>query len=116
MNNKVNRLHEQAFQVVYNERQSTIEELLNEDNSVTIHQKNFQVLAAELYKVHHGLTHDIIKDVFKISNVKYNFTNDSFFISHKNIKFVQSISKTISYLGPKICDLLPKSVERFGKY
>ena len=34
-------------------RQQIIEESFNKDKSVSIHQINMQVLAAELYKVHH---------------------------------------------------------------
>ena len=51
LNNKINKLHERALRLVYDDRQSTFEELLNIDKSVTIHHRNLQVLAAELYKV-----------------------------------------------------------------
>ena len=51
LNNKINKLHERALRPVYDDRQSTFDELLNIDKSVTIHHRNLQVLAAELYKV-----------------------------------------------------------------
>ena len=54
LNNKINKIHERTLQLVYDDRQSTFEELLNIDKSLTIHHKNVQVLATELYKVHHG--------------------------------------------------------------
>ena len=37
---------------------------LNIDKSVTIHHRNLQVLATELYKVHHGLASELMDDVF----------------------------------------------------
>ena len=40
LNNKINRLHERCLRVVYNDRLSTFEELLNKDNSVSIHHRN----------------------------------------------------------------------------
>ena len=49
---------------VYDDRQSTFEELLNIDKSVTIHHRNLQVLATELYKVHHGLAPELMSDIF----------------------------------------------------
>ena len=54
LNKQINKLHQRALRLVYDDRQSKFEELLNIDKSVTIHHKNVQMLATELYKVHHG--------------------------------------------------------------
>ena len=51
LNNKINRLHEKCLRVVYNDRLSTFEKLLNNNNSVSIHHKNLQCLATEMFKV-----------------------------------------------------------------
>ena len=64
LNNKLNKLHERALRLVYDDRQSTYEELLNIGKSVTIHHRNLQVLATELYKVHHGLTPELMNNIF----------------------------------------------------
>ena len=37
--------------IVYNEHQHTFKELLERDNSFTIHRKNLQKLAIEMFKV-----------------------------------------------------------------
>ena len=49
-NSKINRLHERCFRIIYSDKQSSIEELLEKDGFVTIHQRNLQVLATEMYK------------------------------------------------------------------
>ena len=49
LNNKINRLHERALQIVYKNDKLTFQELLDMDNSITIHQKNLQRLATEMY-------------------------------------------------------------------
>ena len=41
LNNKINSIHERALRITYNDRTSTFEELLNKDNSVSIHHRNF---------------------------------------------------------------------------
>ena len=64
LNNKTNILHERALRLVYDDKQSTFEELLNIDKSVTIHYRNLQVLGTELYKVHHGLAPELTNDIF----------------------------------------------------
>ena len=110
LNNKINKLHERALRLVYDDRQSTLEELLNIDKLVTIHHRNLQVLVTELYKVHHGLAPELMNDIFKKRNVTYYFRNNSFFET-RNIKSVYYGSETISFLGPKIWEFLPSNIE-----
>ena len=50
MNNKINRLHESCLRVTYNDKVSSFVNLLAKDGSVTIHTKNLQVLATEMFK------------------------------------------------------------------
>ena len=67
LNKKINRLHERCLRVVYNNNQNTFEELLELDNSVSIHYKYLQCLAIELYKIFNGISPDII-ELYKIFN------------------------------------------------
>ena len=77
LNNKINKLHEMALRLVYDDKQSTCEELLNIDKSITIHHRNLQVLVTELYKVHYGLAPEPMNDIFEKRDVTYNFINNS---------------------------------------
>ena len=67
-------------------------------------------LATALCKVHRGLGPDIMNNIFKIRNVKYNFRIDISFVA-RNVNSVHYGSEAISYLGPKIWDLLPKNIK-----
>ena len=40
INNKINKLHERALRVVYNDTITTFEELLLKDKTFTIHHQN----------------------------------------------------------------------------
>ena len=64
MNNKINRIHERALRLVYSDHVSSFDELLKKDRSVSIHHRNIQSLAIELYKFLHGLSPSIMKNVF----------------------------------------------------
>ena len=64
LNNKMNCLHERCLRVTFNDGLSSFEELLERDNSVSVHNRNTQCLATELYKVFNGICPDIIKDIF----------------------------------------------------
>ena len=67
-NNKINRIHKRSLTTVYGDNKSSFKELLWKDKSVKIH-KNLQVLATEIYKVKHGLSPQIIKNVFELKSV-----------------------------------------------
>ena len=66
-NNKINRLHERCLRVTYNDGLSSFEELLERDNSVSVHNRNIQFLAIELYKVFNDICPDIMKEVFPLT-------------------------------------------------
>ena len=51
LNNRINKLHERTLRSVYKDPTLTFEQLLEKDNSFTIHQRNIQKLATEIYKV-----------------------------------------------------------------
>ena len=65
LNKRINKIHEKSLRLVYNDNLSPFAELLAKDNSVTIHDRNLQVLATEIYKA-------IIKNIFDLKNISYN--------------------------------------------
>ena len=66
LNNKINKLQERCLRIVYNNNTSPYEELLETDNSISVHFRNVQALAIELYKVVNGFSPDIMKDFFHL--------------------------------------------------
>ena len=50
-NRKMNWLHERSLRTIYNDKQSPFNELSEKDGSVSIHERNLQVLATEMYKI-----------------------------------------------------------------
>ena len=54
---------------------STFEELLEKDNSVTVHTRNLQLLATEMYKVNKNISPNFICDIFSKSDVACNLSN-----------------------------------------
>ena len=47
-NNRINHLHERALRIVYNDNQSSFENLLRKDRSVSIHHKNIRSFPIEI--------------------------------------------------------------------
>ena len=55
----------------------TFQELLNRDNFVSIHHRNLQVLATEMFKIHRGLSLDILKEIFMPKISLYNLRRNN---------------------------------------
>ena len=71
MNNKINRLHERYLRITYNDKMSSFADLLAKDGSATIHTRNLQVLATEIFRVHKNISLTIVLKACQISNVEY---------------------------------------------
>ena len=110
LNNKINELHERALRLVYKNNTSSFEELLAMDNSYTVHHKNLQKLAIEMYKVQNDLSPSFMRFIFPASANHYNLRNESAFKTY-NIRTVRYGSETISSCGPKIWELIPKEIK-----
>ena len=110
LNNKINRIHERALRLVYQNNLS-FSELLDIDNSVTVHQKNLQVLVPEIYKVKNGIAPDIINDIFELQNPSYNLRSSCNQFSRENVKAVHYGIQSVRYIGPKIWELVPNNIK-----
>ena len=106
MNNKINRLHEKCLGIVYSDKTSSFEKLLDKDGSVTIHTRNLQVLVTEMFNVYRNLSPDIVAEMFRARRNNYNLRHSSFF-SIPYVKTVYHWSESLSNLGPRIWNLVP---------
>ena len=53
-----------SLRITYNGSKSTFEELLNKDNSVSIHHKNLQFLATEVFKIKDNMAPEFLNEIF----------------------------------------------------
>ena len=73
INNKINRIYERALRLVYFDYNSNFDELLKKDGSFSIHDRNIQTLAIEVYKFFHGLSPSIMKNIFQDNTNKERY-------------------------------------------
>ena len=111
INNKMNRLHERTLRIVYSDFKSTFEGLLMKDNSFSIHEKNIQSLAIEIYKFLNGLSPSFQNNIFhkNISN-SYDLRNQKELYS-RNPKTVRYRTETVTYIAPKIWSKVPETIK-----
>ena len=108
LNNKINRIHERALRINYNDKSSTFQELRDKDNSGSIHHRNIRVLATEIYKVLIGYSPAILNEVFVRSHCKYNFRRNNS-LERRRVNTVRY--ESLSFLGPKIWDIVPDYIK-----
>ena len=110
LENKINKIHERSLRIVYNDSNASFENLLERDQSVSVHQKNLQYLAIELYKRKNNLSPEIMNEVFMIRDIPhYNIRNFSEF-QRNLVKSVKYGEKSLSYLAPIIWSLVPREI------
>ena len=110
-NTKIKHLHERRLRLIYCGKNSSYEKLPEKDWSVPIHLRNIQNLAIEMYKVKNELAPMITANVFTtIPEKHYNLRNYNGF----RLPFARTVyhgTERISYLRPKIWDIVPTELK-----
>ena len=101
LNNQINRIHEIALRIVYQDHNSTFDELLAKDGSFNVHDHNLQKLLIEIFKVKKKLTPKIMNEVFDILECLYSLRNELRFTS-QNIRTVRYGIETAAFDGSRI--------------
>ena len=112
LNNKINRLHERCLRATYNNALSSFEELLEIDNSVSVHNRNIRCLAIDIM---YSMTYVLI--LWSTSS-NYDIRSRRTFTT-RPVKTVYYGTGSLSYLAPKVWELIPnniKSLENLSKF
>ena len=96
MNSKINCLHERCLCIVYCDKTSSFERLLEKDGSVTIHIRNLQTLATEIFKGYKNLLPAIIVDLFQF---------DKIIIIRDMILILQYLMSNLCIMVWKVCQI-----------
>ena len=104
LNSKINGLHERALRIVYDNYELSFDELLFIDNSYCSHHKNIQTLAIEMYKQKHGLSPEIVENVF----VTCDEPDDFKCIRNRTVCYGDN---SLRSFGPHVWKMLPESIK-----
>ena len=111
-NNIIMNLHERCLTLIYNDKNSSYEDILTKDGSVSIHHSNIQALATEFYKIKNGFLPELFTEIFaRETESHYNLRRCNDF-RIPSIRAVYHGSESISFLGPKICNILPDEIKQ----
>ena len=99
------------MRLVYNEEVLSFQEMFDKDRSVTIHHRNLQKLAIEMYKIKNQVSPIPMRKLFTVKEHQYDLRNKNTWVSD-NIRTVKYGSETISNMGPKIWEMVPSHLKR----
>ena len=80
----ISSIHEKALSVTHQDYKSTFE-LLQKDNSETIHQRNLQVLATEIFMAKNAPPPNIMKEIFELKERSSSLLSQGNFFVRENI-------------------------------
>ena len=109
--NRVSKIHETALRLVYDDRPYlSFIELLIKNKSVSIHQRNLQLLATDIFKVKNGVSTGLTEDNFHFVNKPYHLRNNRILFRKRN-RTVFYGTESLSSLAPRIWELIPQSLK-----
>ena len=111
VNSKINRLHETALRLLYTDDVSNFEELLLKDGSYTIHQRNIQSLAIEMFKAKNGIGPQLLKEIFTERDYNGPALRTVTDFVMPNINTVHFGEDSLRFFGYKIWNLIPPEMK-----
>ena len=100
LNNRFNKIQERALRLVYKDNKLNFNDLLELDNSVTIHRQNLQILATKIFKVKNSLAP--MTEVCEIKEPHYNLRSKASHFKRENLKSTHYGIHSVRHLGPNI--------------
>ena len=113
LNNRINRIHERALRIAFKDYVSSFENLLQQDKSFTIHEKNLQRLVTEMFKTKNNLSPPFMKNVFPDSDTNANLRVKPCFKTF-NVRSVRYGTETVHFRGPQIWSLVPDNIKKLN--
>ena len=110
-NNKINRLHERALQIVYNNYESSFEQLLVKDRSFCVHHQSIHRLMIEIFKVLNNVTDNVYNHLFvRSSHVVSLQYQPELIVSSVNSAL--KMTNSLRYFGSIIWNSLPVEIRK----
>ena len=98
-NNLINKVHERGLRLTYRDETKDFQQILREQNKITIYQRNLQVLINEVNKIVNGIAPSAMNSLFQFrcnTNSIKNFQE----IFTENRKTARSGTETVTYRAP----------------
>ena len=111
MNNKINKVHKRALRILYDDEDSTFQQLLDRNQAFTVHERNIQILLTEMFKAKNKLEPNLLQDVFEVNDYRGPALRNSKYFKRPNVNTVKYGDKSLQVFGVKLWDQLPGEIQ-----
>ena len=95
----MNHLYKKTLRIVYKDYISSFENILKRDKSVTIHHRNIQSLAIELFKVKQILSNSMLCNNFQTRLISSNLRSQTDFIKSNTTTSLYGLNSMRSFVS-----------------
>ena len=107
---KIEKIHERALRFLYNDSNSSYDDLLSKAGKCTMKVSRLRTLCTEIYKTVSKLNPPFMQDILKLKETTRSARNPNKLIHHRPNQ-VTFGSKSLLSLGPQIWNALPKEIK-----
>ena len=111
-NTQINKIHHRALSIIYRDNTSSFETLLEKSGSVSIHHRNIQSFATEIFKSLNNVCPSIMSEVFKLKETKYELRT-GINLQSNNPRTTSYGIDSVSHLAPKIWSQIPTEIKNW---
>ena len=107
---KWNKIHERTLRIAHKDSCSHFKELLTKADTVSIHHKNLQLLATEIFKTQRSLNPSFMNQVFVEKDTPYTLNSGRNILAPKSNTTGYGIENA-HFLGAKLWHTMPSSLK-----
>ena len=107
---KINKIQERSLRLLLKNYKDDLQDLLRSSGDVSIHQRCINFLLTEVYKYIHGLSPEIMNEVFSTRANIYNTRQFNVFETHIPTSNIYGLT-SIPYKANQLWNLLPENLK-----